>query len=160
MGPDPACVARVASTSNGDGAAAQIQAGSGRIGAKLDRVTGASDQKSGTLSLATETSESGSESSDDEDEYVSKKSVVKKNLASKTIEKEFQSHSIDAILRSKDEPKEKKMLILIRTFVILFFIAMLPIFPQYRSERLASTSAFHSFAKPSYDQLSHRKISF
>ena len=37
---------------------------------------------------------------------------------------------------------------------------MLPIFPQYRSERLASTSAFDFFAKPSYDQLFHRKFSF
>ena len=68
-------------------------------------------RKKEVLSRKCETSESGSESSDDEDEYVSKKSVVKKNLASKTIEKEFQSHSIDAILRSKDEPKEKKKLI-------------------------------------------------
>ena len=67
-------------------------------------------RKKEVLSRKYETSESGSESSDEEDEYVSKKSVVKKNLTNKTIEKEFQSHSIDAILRSKDEPKEKKKL--------------------------------------------------
>ena len=75
---------------------------------KVNRKANLPQKKRGILSRKFETSsESGSESSD-EDEYVSKKSDAKKNQASKTIEKEFQSHSIDAILRSKDEPKEKK----------------------------------------------------
>ena len=78
---------------------------------KVNRKANLPQGKRGILSRKFETtSESGSESSD-EDEYVSKKSDAKKNQASKTIEKEFQSHSIDAILRSKDEPKEKKKLV-------------------------------------------------
>ena len=42
----------------------------------------------------------------------------------------------------------------------MFFIAMLPIFPQLDPNGLHQPPAFHSSAKPSYDQLSHRKISF
>ena len=76
---------------------------------KMVRKSNLPQRKKGILPRKFGTSESESDSSD-EDKYVSKKSAEKKNLASKTIEKEFQSHSIDAILRSKDDPKEKKKL--------------------------------------------------
>ena len=76
---------------------------------KMVRKSNLPHKKKGILSRKFGTSESESDSSD-EDKYVSKKSAEKKTLGSKTIEKEFQSHSIDAILRSKDEPKEKKKL--------------------------------------------------
>ena len=78
-------------------------------GVKMVRKSNLPQRKKGILPRKFGTTESESDSSD-EDKYVSKKSAEKKNLASKTIEKEFQSHSIDAILRSKDEPKEKKKL--------------------------------------------------
>lgn len=79
---------------------------------KVNRKANLPQRKRGILSRKIKTSsESGGSESSDEDEYVSKKSDAKKNQASKTIEKEFQSHSIDAILRSKDEPKEKKKLV-------------------------------------------------
>ena len=54
---------------------------------------------------------SDSESDSSELEKIPKKSIAKKNLSNKTIEKDFQSHSIDAILRSKDDLKEKKKLV-------------------------------------------------